>query len=307
MSKCDYLVFDISSVLYRTFYAQKTEDDITIAGMASHTALTTLNKYYKEYQPSKGVVMAFDRPSWRKQYMSSALAVSDKPYKGTRRKDLSPSQQAKYDLFKKHLAELELLIAEHTTIVTLANEGLEADDCIAGFVRLHPDNEIVIISSDSDLLQLVRHRNCVVVSPATGKPQSLAKFEEDPDYYTFHKCIRGDTADNIQSALPGVRSTEIRKAYLDPFARVALMKQTWTDQNGKEFLVEDLFEENMLLIHLDQQPAPILEKINNTVYNAVSLDKKFSMFHIMKFIGKYELNKIKDNLDQYVPMLSKNH
>lgn len=305
MSKCDYLVFDISSVLYRTFYAQKTEDDITIAGMASHTALTTLNKYYNEYQPSKGVVMAFDRTSWRKGYMASAISISDKPYKGTRRKDMSPSQQAKYDLFKEHLKDFEKLIAEHTTIITLAAEGLEADDCIAGFVRLHPDDELVIISSDSDLLQLVRHGNCIVVTPATGKPQSLAKFDEDPNYYTFHKCIRGDTADNIQSALPGVRSTEIRKAYDDEFAKIALMKKTWTDQNGKEFLVEELFEENELLIHLDKQPGPIMRKIDQTVYDALEKERKFSLFHILKFIGKYELNKIKDNIDKYVPMMSK--
>lgn len=122
MSKCDYLVFDISSVLYRTFYAQKTDDDITIAGLASHAALTTLNKYYKMYKPAKGVVMAFDRESWRKTYMSSDVAISKKPYKGNRRLDLSPSQQLKYARFKQHLKELEELITSHTTIITLVGE-----------------------------------------------------------------------------------------------------------------------------------------------------------------------------------------
>ena len=305
MDTCDYLVFDISSVLYRTFYAQHTEDDLTIAGLATHTALTTLNKYYKEYKPKYGVIMAFDRLSWRKGYMSSDLAVSDKAYKGTRRKDMSPAKQIKYAQFLTHLGDFERLITQHTTIRTVACDGLEADDLIAGFVRLHKNHKVIVISSDSDLLQLKRHGNCEIITPATGKAQSLADFNEDPDYYTFHKCIRGDTADNIQSALPNVRSTAIREAYDDAFKRTALMKTKWTDQNGKEFLVEDLFEENDLLIHLDHQPEPIINKIDATVIAAMGEKKNFNLFYLMKFIGKYQLNKIKDNIEQYIPLLSK--
>lgn len=304
-AKCDYLVFDISSVLYRTFYAHRTEDDTTIAGMASHSALTTLNKYYREFAPSKGVVMAFDRTSWRKAYMNSELAVSKKPYKGNRRKDMSPAQQLKFQRFMNHLRELEELVTKHTAITTMARDGLEADDLIAGFVQHHPDHQIIIISSDSDLVQLTRQTNVRVVSPATGKDQKLDKHDNDPDYYTFFKCIRGDTADNIQSALPGVRATRIRKAYDDPFERVNLMKEKWSDENGVEYLVEDLFFENDMLIHLEHQPEPIRQQILETVMEAVAADKKFSMFFIMQFIGKYQLNKIKENIDQYIPMLSK--
>ena len=295
IDRCDYLVFDISSVLYRTFYAQKTDDDITIAGLATHTALTTLNKYFKTYYPTMGVVMAFDRLSWRKGYMASNLAVSDKPYKGTRRKDLSTSQQLKYERFLSHLREFEQLITDHTTIVTLASDGLEADDLIAGFVRLHAGANIVVISSDSDLLQLMRYDNCQIITPATGKPQSLAEYYNDPDFYTFLKCIRGDTADNIQSAYPGVRATSVKEAYDDEYKRTAMMKQTWTNEKKTQYLVEDLFNENELLIHLDKQPEPIIRKIDNTIAESWSREKHFSMFHILKFLGKYDLNKIKDN------------
>lgn len=304
-AKCDFLLYDISSVLYRTFYAHRTEDDITIAGMASHSALTTLNKYYKAFAPTQGAVMAFDRTSWRKAYMASELAVSKKPYKGNRRKDMSPAQQMKYKRFMDHLREFEQMITDHTAIISMAKDGLEADDLIAGFVQQHPDHQIVIISSDSDLLQLTRHSNVRVVSPATGKDQKLDDYNDDPNYYTFHKCIRGDTADNIQSALPGARSTRIRKAYDDPFERVNLMKETWTDEAGNTYIVEELFEENEMLIHLEKQPDPIRQSILDTVSQAVEKDRKFSMFFIMKFIGKYQLNKIKENIDQYVPLLSK--
>ena len=52
-----YLVFDISNLLYRTFFVQRQENDETLAGIAAHSALVTLNKYFKKYKPDR-VVMA---------------------------------------------------------------------------------------------------------------------------------------------------------------------------------------------------------------------------------------------------------
>lgn len=301
-----YLVFDISNLLHRTFFAQKNEDDETIAGMATHMALTTLNKYFKQFKPHQ-VVMAFDRSSWRKQYTKSEACLSKKPYKGNRRKDMSPSQELKYQRFMDHLKEFEALIAEHTTIMSLAGDNLEADDLIAGFAQVYSDvdNEIIIISADSDLLQLTRYDGVRVISPATDKEQSLAEYNNDPVYYLFQKCVRGDPTDNIQSAFPRVRSARIQKAFEDPFERTQLMKEVWTDHNGVEFLVEDLFNENQLLIDLSKQPHAIRMSILETIDNEADRSRQFSMFYLLKFIGKYKLNKIKDSIDQYIPLLSR--
>lgn len=299
------LVFDISNLLHRTFFAQKGEDDETLAGLATHTALVTLNKYFKMYKPDV-VIMAFDRSSWRKEYTASDVCISKKPYKGTRRQDMTPAQQAKYKRFLGHLAELECLIRDYTTIVTLAADKLEADDLIGGVVRLYnaPDTEITIISSDSDLLQLARYQNVKVISPATDKEQSLADYDNDPVYYLFQKCVKGDPTDNVQSAYPRVRTTRIRKAYEDSFERVQLMNETWTDQTGRELRVGDVYKENELLIDLSKQPEYIQKIITDTVSTAMSSPRTFSMFHILKFIGKYKLTRIRDGIDQYIPLLS---
>jgi hypothetical protein len=267
-------------------------------------ALTMLNKYYKQHKPDR-VVMAFDRSSWRKLYTASSACISKKPYKGDRRQDMSPSQQAKYALFVDHLADFENLIINHTTITTLFADKLEADDLIAGFVQAHPDDEIVLISSDTDMLQLMIHPKLTIISPANDKPATLAEYGGDAEYYLFTKCVRGDPTDNIQSAYPRVRSTRLKKAYEDPYEMVQLMKETWVDEKKQTMLVEDLYDENRLLIDLREQPAPIRTLIDNTIAEAMATKKKFSYFHIMKFIGKYELHKIGDSIDQYLPMLSK--
>lgn len=305
-NKCAWLVFDISNILYRTFFAQREETDDVIAGLATHTALTTLNKYFKQYKPTRGVVMAFDRSSWRKEYTASEACVSKKPYKGNRRKDMTPSQKEKYARFLEHIDEFEQLIAEHTTIISLAHPTLEADDLIAGFCQFNSSeaDPIVVITADSDMLQLVMNPGVTVVSPATDKPQSLADYFDDPHYYVFQKCIRGDSTDNIQSAYPRVKSTRIRKAYEDEFERIQLMKEQWTGPDGTTYTVEELFAENELLIHLEKQPQDIRDLIEAVVMVALEKKRQFSMFHLLKFIGKYKLNRIKESLDQYIPMLS---
>lgn len=305
--ECDFLIYDISSVLYRTFFADKNETDETLAGLAVHAALNTLNKYFKLYKPRKKVVMAFDRSSWRKEYTASEQCISKKPYKGNRRKDMTPAQQAKYQRFLNHINEFEQLIADHTTIITLLEERLEADDLIAGFCQKYAneENEIIIISSDSDLLQLVAYPNVRVVSPADGEDQSLEEYNNDPDLYLFTKCIRGDPTDNVQSAYPRISSKKIREAYTDPFARVQLLKSTWTNEQKIEFVVEKLYAENRILIDLGCQPENIQQLIKQSIESAFEKKRQFSMFFILKFIGKYKLNRIKDSIDQYVPLLSR--
>lgn len=303
--KCDYLLFDISNILHQTFYAQRSgESDMTLAGLASHMALTTLNKYFKLYNPTKGVVMAFDRSSWRKEYMASDLAISNKAYKGHRRQNMTASQEAKYRMFLGHLNEFEEMISNNTTIITLARESLEADDLISGFIRLNKDSNIVLVSTDSDMLQLLQFENLTIVSPRTGKVLTLDEFDNDPLYYTFYKCVRGDQSDNIQSAFPGVRETRIRKAYSDPYEMVNLMESTWTDQNGVTYLVKDLYEENQLLINLTAQPGPVMELIDSTVLESMVKHKKFNLFNFMKFLSKYELENIKKGIDAYMPMMA---
>lgn len=302
-----YLVFDISNLLYRTFFVQRDEDDVTIAGLATHSALVTLNKYFKHHKPDK-VVMAFDRQSWRKEYTASDLCVSKKPYKGNRRKDMTPAQTLKYERFIAHLREFEQMIAEHTTIISLYGEKLEADDVIAGFCQRFKDSDddqIVLVSSDSDMLQLLRYPNLTIINPADDKVQRLVDYADDPLYYLFTKCIRGDSTDNVQSAYPRVHTTRLKKAFEDPFERVQLMKSTWTNQNSTTFRVEDLYNENQLLIDLEKQPTDIRALIERSVTEALEKDRQFSLFFLLKFIGKYKLTKIKESIDNYVPLLSK--
>lgn len=302
-----YLVLDISNLLYRTFFAHKGEEDITVAGLAHHMALATLNKHFREFKPHK-VVMCFDRKSWRKEYTLSEECISKKPYKGNRRQKMTPADKAKYQLFLEHLNDFEELMRDHTSVVTLAGDGLEADDIVAGFVQMYSmdeDNEIIIVSSDKDMIQLLGYPNVRLIDPATGKDRTLAEWNDDAEYFLFEKCVRGDLGDNVMSAFPRVRSTRIKKAYTDDLERVNLMEETWKNPDSQTFVVKEVYKENQLLMDLRMQPEKIQLDIVRTVLEGMKDPGTFSYFHFMKFLGKYELKKLADQADNFVHMLSR--
>lgn len=300
------LCFDISSVLFRCYYANKNEDELTIAGLAQHQALLTLNKYYQLYKPDK-LVMAFDRKAWRVDYTLSEQCISGKKYKGNRRQNMTDKERAKYEAFKEHLSQFEELMKLHTSVICLAKNGLEADDLVAGFVQQHAssENEIIMVSGDKDYIQNLEYINTKLIDPATGNERTLDEWEGSAELFMWIKLVRGDGGDNVQSAYPRVRKTRLMKAWNDPLEMVNLMEEKWTDQNGKIMYVKELIKENELLMDLSKQPQEIRNLIDKTIKENMENPGKFSLFQFMRFLGKFQMKKVADNIGTFSEMLSR--
>jgi len=301
-----YMILDISNLLYRTYYANKNEDELTLAGLAQHQALLTLNKYYQLYKPDK-IVMAFDRKAWRINYTTSEQCISGKKYKGNRRKDMTEKERAKYEAFLDHLTQFEELMRVHTSVICLAADGLEADDLVAGFVQEYAgaENEIIAVSTDKDYIQILGYENVKLIDPATGDERTLEDWDGSAELFMFEKCIRGDAGDNVQSAYPRVRKTRIMKAWTDPLERVNMMEETWTNQDGKTMLVKEVFKENELLMDLAKQPQEWRDLMATTIKENMEDPGKFSLFQFMKFLGRFEMKKVADNVGTFSEMLSR--
>ncbi len=298
----------MTNILYRTFFANKGEEDVTVAGLAHHMALTTINKYYKTFHPHK-IIMCFDRPNWRKKYTNSDKCISKVVYKGNRRKNMTAAQRKKFEAFIAHITEFEKIMKDHTSAIVLTQDNLEADDLIAGVcdvVCLDPANEVIITSADKDLLQCMKHKNVTLINPADGKARSLVDWNNDPRLFMFEKCIRGDRGDNVQSAFPRCRKTRIIKAYNDPLECVNLMHEQWIrPTDNVTFTVGELFKENEILMDLSKQPEDVYRLTIKTVIDGMNATRKFSYFHFLQFLGKYKMKKIVDSIDLFIPMLSR--
>jgi hypothetical protein len=306
------LIVDASNLLYRTFFAHiKDEINLNIS-MCHHATLTSINNFYNESKADE-IVLAFDSYSWRKSYTSDlSKCITNRKYKGTRRSNMTPSDKVKMEEFDTHIKDFINMFKEKTGVIVLQGKYLEADDLIAGYMQMFKGNEYTLISSDKDFMQLLGKHNLKLIDPISKKERTLADYNDDPDYFIFEKCIRGDDSDNVMSSYPRLRKTVIQKAYEDSVTRTNIMQHSFStlhnDENGipieQEYLTQDVFEENVLLMDLTAQPNKIKELIGNTILDAIDNRGKFNYLEFMRFCGKHELHAIRNNIDSYVMMLS---
>ena len=215
----------------------------------------------------------------------------------------------------------------------MQHSQLEADDLIAGWIQSHPNDNHVIISTDTDFVQLiapnVKQYNGVMettithegIFDAKGKRVIDKKTQEpkaipNPEWLLFEKCMRGDTSDNVFSAYPGVRTKGTSKkvglteAFEDRkskgYSWNNLMLQRWTDHNGVEHRVLEDYERNRRLIDLSHQPDDIKAIMADTIATATSANKNVSQvgIRLIKFCNLYDLKKIADQAQAYAEPLN---
>lgn len=298
MNELDYLIVDISNIAHMCRHQSKEPDPNVVASLTMHVMFNMVKKYHKKLNP-KQLILAFDKPNWRKVYTKTPECVSGKLYKGDRNQNLTDSEAEALKVFHEMLTDFEELITDHTGIITFSKHLLEADDLIGGFAAHYGyDKKITILSSDKDYAQCLTSPNIRLMNPLQEKYRTLEEYNDDVNWHKFFVNIRaGD--DNIQSAYPRVRKTRLEKAYNDPFEMANLLNETWTNENGKVFRVGDLYKENCLLKDLDGQPDDIKELIIDTIKESLENPGKYSHFHFLKFCGKHDLKAIAKTIDNF--------
>ena len=184
------LLIDAANALYRAFFAlpplrnANGEPTGAVLGIAN-----MLRKAIREEQPD-GVAVVMDPPG------------------GSFRKEIFPGYKANRDAQPEDLSTQipmmrELIAAWNLPILQV--DGFEADDVIATLARQSDDDcEVVIVSTDKDLMQLVSDR-IVLLDTMKDKRLGPAQVEErfgvPPEKLLDVRALVGDPSDNI----PGVK------------------------------------------------------------------------------------------------------
>jgi len=302
------LILDVSNIFNRAYYGIKDPNEENI-GLTAHVAFAIMYGYVNKFKPDR-VIAAFDSPNWRKDYtMDKELCLSGLVYKGRRDEGKTPEQLHMKKVLRELIGSVRELLDNHTTVFALGCDGLEADDIIAGVVQHNQEDQNIVVSGDSDMLQLLRYPNVRIFDSGKDdnvqyKEKDVAKFHHNPDYYLFLKCIRGDKqTDNIGSAYPRVRETKVWAAFNDDFLRLDMMAHTWM-LNGNEVKVADLFAENDLLINLSAQPECVRRKIVACVEEGLEKHTKFDYMRFMGFCGQHDLKVLSAKAKEYTKMLA---
>ncbi len=316
-----YILVDTANTFFRARHVVRGDTNDKV-GMSLHVILNSVRKAWKDFNGTH-VVFALEGRSWRKDYYEA--------YKRNRsdaRAALSPREAEEDRVFWETFDQFKEFVTNKTNTTVLQHPQLEADDLIAGWIDLHPNDNHVIISTDGDFAQLispnVKQYNGVMGVTTThegyfddkGKPVVDKKTKEvksapDPEWLLFEKCMRGDTSDNIFSAYPGVREkgsknkVGLREAFADRDSKGYnwnnMMLQRWVDHEGKEHRVKEDYERNRLLCDLRAQPDNIKEIIRTTITSEISKGKNIPQvgIRLMKFCAEYDLQKITEQAQSY--------
>jgi len=323
-----YALIDTANTFFRARHVASRNTTLEEKiGMALHLTLASVNQVVRNHQIDH-VVFCLEGKSWRK-------AVYE-PYKKNRIVDTLSQTEEEIEenkMFWDTYEKFTTYLKEKTNVSVLRHENAEADDLIARFIHLHPNDTHYIISTDSDYVQLIAPNvlqyNGVTNELVTingyfkdnGKPVIDKKTKEQkllegtPEYLLFKKIIRGDGGDNVFSAYPGVREVGsknkvgIKEAFEDRdkqgFNWNNFMLQRWTDHNNVEHKVREDYERNRMLIDLTAQPEDIKQKVDQRIRESVRVTTTPQVgIHFMKFCGKYELEKISQSADAYAKWLN---
>lgn len=266
----------------------------SMVGMSLHLILNSMKKEYTTWKGTHCVFYLEGR-SWRKDFYTRYKVNRDLIYAAKTEKEKEDQE-----VLNEAFTDLVTYLDQKTNVTVLQNPRAEADDMIAIFIQSHPNDNHVLISSDSDYFQLLKYGNVKIYDPVkdilitqegifddngkrlsfilgsnakikVGKPDP--NFVCNPDWYNyalFLKCVRGDQTDFIFSAYPGVRekgtknTVGIREAYENRntkgYAWNNFMLQKWTDEEGVEQQVKECFERNCTLIDLEKIPDNIRQE-----------------------------------------------
>jgi len=245
------ILVDFSGIAIATIAVNKVNDE----NMLRHMILNSLRMYNKKFRSEYGqMILACDHSSWRRDYFPQ--------YKANRRKGRDDSDFDWAEAFRiMHKVKDE--IKENFPYKVLHIEGCEADDIIGTMVEHTQEfgqyEEVMIVSSDKDFLQLQQYNNVRQWSHMQKKELK----DPTPKVNLIDKILSGDAGDGIPNVL----------SHDDTFVNGE--RQTPLSKKKKQAIIEDLADGELLyaaswyrnycrnekLIDLSKTPDELREKI----------------------------------------------
>ena len=314
-----YILVDSANLFHRLKHGSSmAPDSSSQIGLAMHLVFTSVRKLWRDFEVDH-VVFGLEGKSWRRDFY--------KPYKAHRREANALKSESELEedrAFFQAIDDFSAFLRDKTNCTVLQHPRAEGDDMIARFIQLHPQDSHVVVSSDSDFLQLLAP-NVKIYNGITGMLYSLEGVIDkdgkparskgqlmatpDPEWLLFEKIIRGDPGDNVMSAFPGVRKTRMIAAFENRreqgYAWNNLMLSTWADHLGEEHRVRDVYERNQILIDLTAQPEDLVQGFDESIIACVNQSPRPQVgINLMKFAARWGLVKIEKNVGDYSPCFS---
>lgn len=170
-------LLDGYNLMHRSRFGAKGENGIV------YTFFRSLRPLLAEIKPDKVYFVLEGVPAHR-QALDSEYKSNRRIEPGTPKWDEMVDFRRQRDIIVDFLQKLPITVAKHP--------GVECDDTIASLVSIHSEDECVVVSTDTDFIQLLSQKNVKLYNPVKKD------FVDGVDYdYVAWKALRGDKADNV--------------------------------------------------------------------------------------------------------------
>jgi 5'-3' exonuclease len=273
-----FVLVDLSNLFARCRHVSNDDDIETKAAIAVSLVFQSLKKLNRNFDIDH-IVFAIDSGSWR-----SLVYPHYKAKRKFDRLERTPEEQEEDKVFYSYLNKLIEYLDKKTKCTVLRAYNVEGDDFIARFIQNHPDDDHMIVSGDSDFVQLLAdnvkiydgindrlittagvtdHKGLSLefkIDSSSGKIKILktnADFVPEQEWWRkalFVKLLRGDSGDGIFSAYPGI-------SYKGTSKRIGIM-QAWEDRHLKEYHWNNFFlQEWKKAVGIDDNGEVIKENV----------------------------------------------
>ena len=250
-----------------------------------HIILNMVRSYSKQFRQKYGeMILCCDSTSWRKQAFPF--------YKAHRKKNRDASDINWPEIFTQ-LNKIRDELREHLPYRVLSVDGAEADDIIALLAaRYSPSEEVLILSSDKDFLQLQKYKNVQQYSPI----KKMFILTADPTHYIKEHILRGDSGDGI----PNFLSHD--SVFVSGDRQKSISKQKmagWLVSDPEVFCENDImkrgYARNKMLIDLDCTPDPI----KNAIVEAHANSTRNPKSKILNYLIQHQMKELVAVIDEF--------
>lgn len=272
------LIVDVRNALYRAAYAYHSNGHLRKDNHPFIVLMRQFHSWLTAVKP-KSIYVAWDAPRntvWRKKILKTYKERDNNEYIKDMHDTLDSLTEICQEFFK------------YMNIRQMSVKAMEADDLIYACVdTLHPEQN-VIVSTDSDMIQIpFKFSSCKVFDP------SKLKYAEVPTHNpVLLKAVVGDKSDKID----GYRGIGPKKG-LKMISEHANLYE-YTSTQGRE-----LFMRNLLLIDLSLNPGLLANKLY--INKVMSRPIKYDLNEIYKLISKYKIAGLMNDLSELISPYSR--
>lgn len=189
-----YLIVDCSAIIHAAFH---TMGRLSYDGMETGIIYGFLKKVLslaKQFKTNRFIFCWDHSKSYR--------SIVYPNYKKKRRLHLTPEEKDDRDVMLSQSMELQWkLLSTMGFMNSCIQSGYEADDLIGYWVyKLHGQYDLIVVSPDSDLYQLLD--KCSIFNPSSKKNITAKSFQKKygirPDQWVMAKAIGGCSVDEVQ-------------------------------------------------------------------------------------------------------------